>query len=277
VVVVRNGYIVFEEYYKGDKDDAPPLYYSTAPIVGVLTGIAIGEGYLQSVDQKAIDFFPEHAQEVISPHMQEITLAHLLTMTAGFVGHFDLADVKSILRSSLLREPGQRYAHSNTGANLLSAILTKATGMSALEFGDQYLFGPLGISTPRWDTSGYGYNYGGDGLYLRPRDLAKIGYLYLNKGVWDREVIVPSEWVEESTRRHLEFDFPELGKYDYGYLWMLTSVDGQPAFLDDGVSFGQLIYVIPDLDIVVVITSGLELQRRVLHIVEEMVVPAVLD
>ena len=283
VLVVRNGYIVLEEYYEGNQDEALAIVSITKPIVGALVGIAIDQRHLQSVDQKAVDFFPEHAASVLDPRVNQITLEHLLTHTAGLWG--DFTDVGTMLEWPLERDPGQRYEYGPTGVNLLTAILAKATGMSALEYGDKHLFGPLGISTPHWDADDEGNLIGARGLHLRPRDLAKFGYLFVRKGTWEGKQIVPAEWIEESTRKHADMQptgaSAEYDLHGCGYLWPLKSVDEHPAYLHAGggpqAGHVQLLYVIPDLEIVVVVTSVFEDLSQLFHIVEEVVVPAVLE
>ena len=167
---------------------------------------------------------------------------------------------------------------TTSGATPTYDAITRATGMSALKFGDQSLFGPLGISTRRWRADPEGNNNGALDLYLRSRDMAKIGHLYLNQGVWDGKQIVPAEWVAESTLKHTESPIAGWKGGDYGYLWWVTSIDGHAAFFAAGTG-GQYIYVIPDLKIVSVITSearDMDVAGNI-RIVDKFVVPAVLD
>jgi CubicO group peptidase (beta-lactamase class C family) len=184
--------------------------------------------------------------------------------------------VRHILGRRLATTPGERFAYSSDSSHLLSAIVADATGRSTMAFARDELFGPLGIATDRafepkvrdwpstravlqayqqatvaWPRDPQGYHYGGGFLKLPARDLAKLGYLYLNGGRWDGTQVVPADYVAASTRRQSD---PSEGPEDYGYQWWLTDENGHPSFRAEGFG-GQYVQVIPDLDMVVVITS----------------------
>jgi CubicO group peptidase (beta-lactamase class C family) len=145
--------------------------------------------------------------------------------------------------------------------------------MTAKEFGNKFLFQPLGIPLPTWVTDPQGNNVGGDGLWLKPRDMAKLGYLYLNQGFWDGQQLVPAEWVRVSTQKHTRAD---ILNDDYGYLWWVTTVEGHAAYYAAGFG-GQFIYVVPDFDLVVVMTGNADLPEFPQHldIVRLFLVPAI--
>jgi len=147
--------------------------------------------------------------------------------------------------------------------------------MTALEFGNQYLFQPLGIPAPPWETDPQGNNVGSDGLSLRPREMAKIGYLYLNQGLWDGKQLVPAEWIQVSTQKHTEAD---ILNDDYGYLWWVSTVEGHAAYYAAGAG-GQFIYVVPDSDLVVVMTGNATFPELTQHldIVKLFILPAILE
>jgi CubicO group peptidase (beta-lactamase class C family) len=254
VLVVRHGYIVFEESYQGEPNDYQNVASVAKSVISALIGIALREGYINSLDQKVVDFYPEYVTPTSDPQIKDITIEHLLTMTSGLEQETSFGEdwFKSTLEQPVSDEPGQAFHYNDAAVHLLSGILTRSTHMTALEFGNEYLFQPLGIPLPSWKTDPQGNNVGGDGLALRPRDMAKIGYLYLNQGFWDGHQLVPAEWVRVSTEKHAKADF--LSGY-YGYLWWVTAVEGHAAYYAAGFG-GQYIYVIPDLDLVVVITGN---------------------
>ena len=140
--------------------------------------------------------------------------------------------------------------------HLLSAIIQKTTGSTLEAYARTKLFEPLGITDISWDADPQGITLGNTGLALRPRDMAKFGYLYLHRGQWDGEQLVPEEWVESATTKHIETKGLMNAAEDdgYGYLWWIDSFGGYSAH---GYS-GQYIFVLPDLDMVVVFTAGLE-------------------
>jgi len=280
VLIVRHGYIVFEEYFSGGEDDLIQLYCVAKSVTSALIGIALKEGYLKNIDQKMIDFFPEFVSDDLNPQVNNITIRHLLTMSAGF-GRSDMGImtpdlIKDMLNHPLETEPGQEFSYNTTSSNILSMIITKATGMKALDFGNKYLFKPLGISTIRWEDAS-GYTYGGLGIQLTPRDMAKIGYLYLNNGRWGKKQILRHEWVAESTR--LQIDVPKSQKAanaDYACHWWVRSTGGYHSYFAWGAG-GKFIYVIPDLDIVAVTTTYETVSDlKYLSIIDNYVVPSVL-
>ena len=281
VLVVRNGYIVFEEYYRREKGDLRPLGSATRSITSALIGIAIQEGYVAGVDEKMMSFFTEFDSEALDPQVREITIRHLLTMTAGFgpdlLGIAFPDRIQSMLESPLKSEPGDEFAYNSTASNILSMIITQTTGLMALEFGEEYLFEPLGITDLRWADMIL-FTLGSQGLRITTQDMAKIGYLYLNEGMWDGSQIIPKEWVIESTKKQIEVINSELWISDgYGYQWWTFSVNGHSAYTAWGFD-GQHICVIPDLNMVIAITgSGGGLTKRYLQIIDKLIVPAVME
>jgi len=204
-MVVRHGRIVYEKYYRGNNQDSPVVVYSvTKSVISALTGIAIREGYLANIAQKLTDIFPQYFNGNSDPRKREITLKHLLTMTAGLEVADDEAWMKStdgckyVIDRPLVHNPGQKFDYNNGLTNLMSVILTKTTGMTTREFADKHLFGPLGITNYTWARGPQGYYIGGWGLRLTPRDMAKFGYLYLREGMYNGQQIVPRQWVQES-------------------------------------------------------------------------------
>lgn len=145
--------------------------------------------------------------------------------------------------------PGDRFEYCNGGSFLLSAILTERTGMTGLEFAEEHLFGPLGITDVAWPMNPQGITIGWGDLRMLPHDMAKIGYLMLRNGQWEGEQIIPARWVAESTRKHL----PATLQDGYGYQWW---VDDSGFYMALGYG-GQFIFVVPEENLVVVFTSEL--------------------
>jgi hypothetical protein len=198
IVIIRNGYLIFEEYF--DNRYSPEtlhiLYSVTKSITSALIGIAIDKGFIDNVSQRLIDFFPEKNIQNLDDRKKNITLEHILTMTAGFdwEGPDDMEHtvqssnpIEYILNVPMQYEPGTVWYYNGGCSHLLSAILTKVTGNSTLNFAREYLFNPLGITNVFWPIDPQGIYYGGQDILLNSHDMAKIGYLFLNNGTWNGE------------------------------------------------------------------------------------------
>lgn len=283
VVVATEGEVVFEEYYGTDADAYWGMQSVTKSVVSSLIGIAVGEGLIPSLDATLAELLPSHA-EVMSPRTAAITLRQLLTMTAGFPSGEtatgpEFVESKDWVRHILTHPelpPGERFQYSNGTSHLLSAILTEATGTSALEYARSRLFDPLGIDTrpalvrarrslsreeafAAYDRAGFswpvdpqGVSTGWWGLRLRPRDMVRIGQLFLSGGRWEGEQLVPADWVEQATREQVPAD-PMDG---YGFQWWTHPTDGDHSFQAIGYG-GQQIVVVPDRGLVVVLATEL--------------------
>jgi CubicO group peptidase (beta-lactamase class C family) len=290
LLVVKNGYLVAEEYFNGQSVHSANATASvTKSFMSALIGIALENGLFTSLDQKMLDFFPEYDVPNLDRRKGEITLRHLLQMRAGYP--FDSTEdfFDKLLRSgnwmrfivrdyALVSAPGQRHDYSNASAHLLSGILTRAAGVPTLIFANQYLFEPLGITVRAWPKDPQGYYAGHGDLGLRPRDMAKFGYLYLNEGRLDavrpgsqravrpgsqRAVrpgsqhavqIVPAEWVTASFQAYSVSPYGSLGYFRnirYGYLWWIADVGPYQVYFAWGHG-GQYIVLVPELDLIVV-------------------------
>ncbi|KEQ27582.1 serine hydrolase domain-containing protein [Paenibacillus tyrfis] len=298
IVVVRNGYIAYESYHNGcGPDDLHHVASVTKSILSALIGIAIDAGYIKSVDQKVLDFFPEYAPDAADRQKREITIRHLLTMTAPYPfedWHEPLDKmcmqpdwVKYTL--DMLGQQGSigAFKYSTAGAHLLSAILTRSTGTSARAFANERLFKPIGMQEiPDYEMKSFGFedlfgknvkgwvndpngnSTGGWGLTLTPRDMARFGFLYLNRGHWDNHPIVSEAWIDESTA---------MNPNHYGYLWWLREEDGASAYLALGDG-GNVICCIPEKDLVVAIASEFLIHPRDRWtLIKEWIIPAVID
>jgi CubicO group peptidase (beta-lactamase class C family) len=267
LLVVKNGYLVFEKYYSwGSREKFAHVHSVTKSVTSALVGIALEKGYLDSVDQKLVDFFPEYITDESDPMKKEICIRHLLTMSAGFkwddrgpsMRNWYLSSnwVKSAIQLPQKNTPGDIFNYNSSTSHLLSAILSKSSEMSTLDFAKQYLFEPLGIQSAYWHQDQQGYHIGGFGLGLSARDLAKLGFLYLNNGYWNGRNIVSESWVNESTSQQIQaVSHPIYGKFGYGYQWWVKKVDGCNSFRAWGRR-GQFIVVVPEPDLVIAVTSN---------------------
>jgi CubicO group peptidase (beta-lactamase class C family) len=312
LLVVRHGYLVYERYWQGfDVADGQEIHSVTKSVISALVGIALGEHRLQGLDQTVGELLAAHLPRHADPRLAAVTVRQLLTMTGGLPGDdrstggdarfstrlFRSRDwLRHILGRPLTAEPGTTFAYSNASSHLLSAIIADATGQSTLAFARAKLFGPLGIDSdnafqPRaerqtatpaqqqayqqaavaWPRDPQGYHFGFGETKLPARDLAKFGYLYLNGGCWNGTQLVPADYVRASTQPHSK----PFGPVGYGYQWWTDSVDLHDSFYASGFG-GQRIQVVPDLDLVVVITADAAQERfDAGSLVGQTVVPAV--
>jgi len=284
IVIMRHGNLVFERYYNGyDQSKRQHICSVTKTFTEALIGIAMDKGYIKDVNSKLVNYYPEYVTEQSDPRLKDITIENLLTMTSGLAWQDEVDGPKGDESKNFLKyimerpfdaQPGQKFNYNTGGSHLLSAIITKSTGMKASAFADKYLFTPLEITD--WEWWGEEHSVGGLGLNLRPRDMAKMGQLYLNNGVWNGQQLIPAEWIKVSTTKHNNGGAPH-GE-NYGYHCWVTTVDGHSAYFAGGYG-GQFIYVVPDLDLVVVITSGWDRhhEEHRLNIVNKFIIPAVIQ
>ena len=287
LMVIRHGYIVSDAYFAPYNPWENHIVYScTKSVVSTLIGIAIDEGYIDAdLDQRLLDIFPDRTVRNPSAWKSDMTLRDLLMMSAGFDARdsylydwegldrlHDADDaIQYMLDLEMAFEPGSRFEYTNGVSHLLSCIISDATGMSALEFAEEQLFEPLGITGAAWTADSQGHNWGYSSLYLTPRDMAKFGFLFLNGGEWDGEQVVPREWVEEATTEQISAGTLLEG---YGYQWW-TSPDGYYSAI--GYK-GQFIHVVPELDLIMVTTGRVpEAFDRIQALLEEFVIPSVVD
>lgn len=274
ILVVRHGRLVLEAYARPFGPDKPHLLYSAAKsFVSALLGIAIQDGAIQGPDQKLSTLFPPGT---LGAGMGDRSLRDLLTMTSG-VGEPQsppAGEERSWLRYALATpavQPPGKFSYSNVSAHMVLEAIARATGKPAPEYAQAKLFGPLGIRDVEFGTDGKGARDGGDRLSMLPRDLARFGYLYLRKGVWNGRQIVPAAWVEESTRKHVDTAGAMLGKDGYGYFWWMEEFGGYSA-----LGYGaQYVFVVPEKDLVVVFTADMPSDFQLLRqMMKVFVVPA---
>jgi CubicO group peptidase (beta-lactamase class C family) len=262
-MVIRHGQLILDaNFYPYDGSHLHDMASATKSITTTLIGIAADKDYL-ALDDTLLSFFPDRTIANRDAWKEQITVRDLLTMTSGF----DCDDkggeereleqmrasndwVQFSLDLDVIQKPGTVFAYCSSGSYLLSAILTRATGVSALAFAQDNLFGPLGIEEVYWPADSTGINYGWGDLALYPGDAAKIGYLWLNMGVWDGNQIISREWVENAVTPQIGTDRGQ--EYGFGF-WLNTGEIF--SYMASGRG-GQEIQVVPALDLVIVKTGG---------------------
>ncbi len=278
VLVIRHGYIVSETYFgTATAEQAREVYSVTKSFIATLIGIARDQGVIPAIDTPIADLLPAARLGQLDEAKRAITLQDTLTMRMGlgwnendwgYVGLLRAEDsVQYMFNLPLQDPPGTRFLYSSGCSHVLSAVIQARTGRTAAEFSKDNLFDPLGIRDAAWEASNDGTTLGGWGLKLPPRDMAKLGYLYLHEGAWDGRQVVSPEWVQAATTQQIVTD----GELGYGYQWWIHPRLGGYAALGRG---GQMIYVAPEHDLVFVATAD-ELDHGPLwRLIEEYVLPA---
>jgi CubicO group peptidase (beta-lactamase class C family) len=270
VLIVKDGRLVFEEYfYEYDKNSLHELRSASKSFISALTGIAIDKGFIADKNQKVLPYFPEYSLSNLSGPKKQITIENLLTNQSGLdcdVANDQSAGNETVMSNSddwvkftldlpMADTPGGRGMYCSGNPITLGCIIEKTTKQDLPQFAKANLFDPLGITDFKWHfkpdkSSSETFCQ----LYLRSRDLAKFGLLYLNGGLWNGKQILSPDWVKESLKKH-----STIQNVDYGYLWWLKYLDA------DGVRYygkaaqgngGQKIYIWPELNMVTVITGG---------------------
>lgn len=258
ILLIRNGYLVFERYFQEYNETAIHQVYSvTKSIMSCLIGIAVEENLL-TVNQTLLSFFSDRVIENLDTAKENITVEHLLTMSSGLAWIEAIHDsifftsedpVQYLLDRPMDTVPGEIFNYNTGAAHLLSAILQNVTELTTLSYAQEKLFDPLGIENVDWDIDPQGIYFGGHGLSLRPQDMAKFGFLYLNNGTWNAEQIISENWVSTSRTKYNY----TAEAFDYGYLWWLyPQYDSYSA---EGF-LGQIIHVFPEYDLIAIVTSS---------------------
>lgn len=316
ILIERRGQLIYEEYFDGfderwgqplgrvsmTKESKHDLRSVTKSVVSALVGIAHGEGAIKSLDQPVVQWFPEYP-ELDTPERRRVTLGHVLSMTSGFEWNEEVPyndprndEIRMTRDSQPLRyalsrpfavDPGSDFNYNGGLTQVLAAVLVRATKTPLQQYARTKLFEPLGITDVEWVGDLAGMPAAASGLRMRARDLAKFGSLYLHGGKWNGKQVIPSDWVELSTRRHFRFR-PRTGadaggEFGYGYFWWYSCYPSAAGLIEARTAVGngqQRIFVLPGLDMVVTIfagryndfTTGATLGSRILR---EHVLPAV--
>lgn len=285
ILIVKDSKLVFEEYFDGREHptygDGPASYGRaikhclssvTKSVTATLLGIAIDRGFIPSVDERVFGYFPELADLDVGTK-SAITLKDLVTMSAGLQWDewtYPLSDprndltqwfrstgdlVRFVLERPMVADPGALFTYNGGLTNVLGEAIRRASGLRLDRFSETYLFSPLGISDFSWYLVRPDFVYASGDVSLRPRDLAKLGRLYLQGGLWNGARVLSPEWVAASaTPVFVMQPWPGCGGYSYGW-WPRTTIYGAGAYAAEGWG-GQALIVMPELDAVAVFTGG---------------------
>jgi CubicO group peptidase (beta-lactamase class C family) len=287
LLVSWRGELVGERYFRGTRRaDAANIKSASKSIMSALVGIAIERGHLRGTNQTLAELLPAYFDARSDPRKRAITVSDLLSMRAGLqstsfenYGSWVTSRnwVRDAIRRPMVAEPGGEMIYSTGSTHLLSAALTRATGASTLAFARTRLATPLGITIRRWARDPQGIYFGGNDMYLTPRDMLRFGELYLHGGARDGRQIVPRAWIDSS--------FVARGRsgwsgHEYGYGWWIRSSGAHRVYFAWGYG-GQFIFLVPSLELVVVTTSDSEVSREGGHLdaihglFDQYIVPAV--
>lgn len=255
LLIARNGHLIAEAYFRDRNaiDMYHPIQSATKSITSLLSGIAIDRGLIDSVHTPVYNYIPEYFDSDV--RKQQISIHHTLTMETGLDFDNDNhtielfndpgSSLEYVLHKPLVFLPGTDWYYGDGNPQLLSGVITRVSGKTEEAFAVEHLFNPLGIQNYQWEKHADGLTFGAFGLWLTPRDMAKIGKLMAQDGVWEGIRIVSSEWIAESTRN-------QSGYQEYGYYWY--PMDEPGAFYAQGHG-GQMIYVVQSKSLVVVVTA----------------------
>jgi CubicO group peptidase (beta-lactamase class C family) len=269
LVIVRHGYLVAERYFNGSISERVHTVQSvTKSVTSLVTGIAVDDGALKT-DGRIFDVLPRYADLAANDDRKSrVTIGSLLEMRSGINFYEspypgsplqrlnDSRDdwVRIALAEPMNAAPGERFQYNSGGVIALAGAVQQATKTSFVDFARTRLFAPIGITTEQWIRSPFdGLPHTGGGLNLRALDLARIGYLVLRDGIWGTKRIVSSAWIRESMRARTVRAAGFGGQpTDYGYLWWLMSIDGDPIYVASG-NFNNWLFVVPKHDLVVAV------------------------
>ncbi len=264
LLVSRHGEMVLEHYFHGTRATSfENVKSASKSVISALVGIAIDRKLLPGVNAPIAPYFPELAAANADPRKRKITIQDLLTMRSGLVdtnrgyGAWVRSPnwVRYLLTRPLQQPPGEPMNYNTGNTHLLSAILSKVSGVDTWTFAQNTLAAPLGFTLAKWPRDPQGIYFGGNDMLLTPRQMLKFGELYLHHGRSGDRQIVPSSWVDASwVPRTRSLRSGQL----YGYGWWITNLDERPVEFAWGFG-GQYIFVVPSLDLVVVTTSSVAL------------------
>jgi len=280
---LRHGKVIADGWWYPYRPTINHIFHSLSKTyTSTAIGFAVSENRL-SVDDKVISFFPDDLPETVSPYLKELSIKHLLTMSAGhnIAPVFNITDlnwVKSFLATPIDHEPGSRFVYSSYATYMLSAIIQKVTGETVYDYLTPRLFQPLDITDIQWEVDPQGINTGGWGLRAKTGDIAKLGQFYLQKGKWNDVQLLPESWIEEASMPHI-YQKPDQSPdaivnddwaQGYGYqIWVCT----HGAFRGDGAN-GQLMVIIPEQDAVIAVNARLNNMQAEMNLIWEHLLPA---
>ena len=298
VLVAYENNLFIEEYFPGkafnggytkfDINTPHSLASVTKSITSILIGIAVDKGFIKNIDDSILNYYPDYDKDD-KEVKSAITIRHLLTMTAGLEWDEQSFSYESlsndIVRFSRHEDPiafvldrpikdpaGEVFNYCGGCTNLLGDIIFRSSGLKADVFAEKYLFGPLGINSAAWVKKSNETIFMSGDIKLLPRDLFKLGVLFLNQGVWQGKRIVSENWISESTAMHINFD--DNSTNGYGFQWWIQT---KPDFVYAASGWGdQLLAVVPDKKMVYVITAGnYNHEGRHIRLIKEYLVPLI--
>ena len=265
VQIVRHGRLALDSYfYPFAAEMRHDVASVTKSVTSTLIGLAIDKGFVRDTQQRVLSLFPNRTAAALDERKRGITLEHLLTMQAGWDCGLESREARlfEMRRSAdwlqfmldlpMVAEPGTRFAYCSGNPHLLSIILTQSTGTNALGFARRELFDPLGIHDVSWPTDPQGHNHGWGDLQLHPRDMAKLGQLFLQGGRWGDRQVLSETWIRTATQAHVR---RTVNNDHYGYAWWVKGED-YPGMFEAVGRGGQRINVWPAKDLVLVFTGG---------------------
>jgi CubicO group peptidase (beta-lactamase class C family) len=281
-MLVRHGHVVAEGWWAPYDRDTPHMLYSLSKsFTSTAVGFAIAEGKL-NLDDQVIKFFPGEAPADPPVNLREMRVRDLLRMNTGNqieapirVNFPELQTetwVKTFLTHAVPFKPGTHFLYNSPATYMLSAIVQKVTGMTVLEYLRPRLFEPLGFKDPTWVSSPQGITAGAYGLSIRTEEIARFGELYLHKGMWNGKQLIPATWADQATSMETSTGSAPASDWDQGYGYQFWR-SRHNSFRGDG-AFGQFCMVIPELDAVVAITSGVRNMQQVMNLVWDKLLPA---
>lgn len=265
LLIQENGQLIADYYFNGmDASETTNIKSASKSIISLLVGIAIEEGYIKSTGQTIDLYFEDYFRDHPDSVKENITIKNLLTMRAGMettsfhnYGRWVVSDnwVHFVLDQPMVEEPGTEMVYSTGTSHLLSVIVSRVSGMSTKQFAEKYLFGPMDIQVGGWDRDPQGNYMGGNNLALRPSDMLKIGEMVLNDGIYEGKRIAPENWLNRSFKTYTRSNY---NPYDYGFMWWKKPIGNYNVRFAWGYG-GQYIFMIPELDAVVVMTGSLSM------------------
>lgn len=287
LMVLRNGKVISENWFGDNAPDKNHVMYSVSKtFAATAVGFAVHEKKLK-LDDKVISFFKDSLPENISPNLAAMEIRHLLTMT---VGHSTEAMDKIregkqsweriFLAHPVEHKPGEKFLYNSLATYMLSAIMQKVTGQTLMQYLEPRLFQPLGIKDIEWQSSPSGVNIGGWGMFIKTEDMAKLGKLFLQDGLWNGKQVVPKDWIVEARKAHVVQPpqwiqaGSDLSASDwtqgYGYqMWRCRN----NAYRADGLN-GQFIIVVPEKNAVIVTTANIPNMQEEINLIWKHILPA---
>lgn len=273
LIVMRGGVELVAKRFNGgpNLDSTVNIKSASKSVISAIVGIAIDRCVLEGVDQPVLTELASYAPRDPDPRLRELTVGNLLSMQAGlertsgdYYGRWVSSPnwVRYALGRPFVEEPGGAMLYSTGSTHLLSAMLTEASDESTWSLAQEWLARPLGIAIPQWERDPQGIYLGGNQMAMSPRAMARFGELYRRGGTIDGQRVLPQEWIELSWRP--QTTSPWSGE-KYGYGWFISEVGGYPLYYAWGYG-GQMIYVVPDLELTVVMTSATDVERGAGHV-----------